>query len=121
MSMHPSALTGRLMRHLLALLLLAACAAPAPAEPPSWARYAAPQPVMLEGYDGDAMEPFLSRDGRTLFFNNRNDPTDQTDLHWAERIDDTHSRYRGKIDGANSDALDGVATMSTTNRFCFIS
>jgi hypothetical protein len=104
------------------IVLAAACAAPAP-EPAAapWAKFTAPQPVTIEGYDGDAMEPFLSRDGSLLFFNNRNDPPEQTDIHWAERIDDLHFRYRGKIEGANSDALDGVPTLSTNGRFCFIS
>jgi hypothetical protein len=67
------------------------------------------------------MEPFLSRDGGVLFFNNRNDPAEKTDLHWAERIDDLHFRYRGKVEGANSAALDGVPTLTANGRFCFIS
>jgi hypothetical protein len=107
---------------LAGLALLAACAAPV-AEPArsSWAQFAIPQLVSIEGYDGDAMEPFLSRDGLLLFFNNRNEPPEQTDIHWAERIDDLHFRYRGKLQGVNSDALDGVATLSANGRFCFIS
>jgi hypothetical protein len=110
------------MRIFAALALLAsACAAPAPPEPPAWARFAEPERVAIEGYDGEAMEPFLSRDGSRLFFNNRNEPADETDLHWAERIDDLHFRYRGKVEGANSAVLDGVATLSTTGRFCFVS
>jgi hypothetical protein len=66
------------------------------------------------------MEPFLSRDGATLFFNNRNHPPSETDLHWAIRLDDLHFRYQGRIAGANSNDLDGVATMAG-DRFCFIS
>lgn len=88
---------------------------------PDWSLFRAPLAVIIQGYDGDAMEPFLSRDGRLLFFNNRNGPGDQTDLHWAERIDDLTFRYRGPVDGANSVALDGVATMSAHGRFCFVS
>jgi hypothetical protein len=80
-----------------------------------------PAPVAIEGYDGDAMEPFVSRDGAVLFFNNRNEPAALTDLHWAERIDDLTFRYRGRVEGANSTDLDGVATMSAAGRFCFIS
>lgn len=101
--------------------LLLACAVQAPSTAPSWAAYATPQPVAIEGYDGDAMEPFLSRDGGALFFNNRNDPPSKTDLHWAERIDDFHFRYRGKVEGANSATLDGVPTLAASGRFCFIS
>jgi hypothetical protein len=32
-----------------------------------------PERVALVGYEGDAMEPFMSRDGRFLLFNNQND------------------------------------------------
>lgn len=104
-----------------AILLLAACAqAPEPA-PPEWARFGQPQPVMIRGYDGDAMEPFLARDGGVLFFNNSNAPSAQTDLHWAERIDDTTFQYRGPLNGANGMALDAVASMSADSRFRFIS
>lgn len=104
-----------------AILFLSACAqAPQPAAP-EWARFAHPEPVVIQGYDGDAMEPFLARDGSALFFNNSNAPDAQTDLHWAERVNDTTFRYRGRIDGANSSALDGVASLSATGRLCFIS
>jgi hypothetical protein len=103
------------------LLALCGCAqAPIPSAP-SWARFESPSPVTILGYDGQAMEPFLSRDGALLFFNNKNDPPDETDLHWAERIDDLTFRYRGRIEGANSASLDGVATTARDGRFCFIS
>ena len=77
--------------------------------------------VDISGYAGDIMEPFLSRDGATLFFNNRNDPPDKTDLYWAQRIDDLHFRYRGPLAGANSAALDGVPSMSADNTLCYVS
>lgn len=109
----------------LAFLLLAACSEPGSApqadQPPAIARFGPPQPVAILGYDDDVMEPFLSRDGATMFFNNRNDPAEQTDLHWATRVDDLTFQYRGRIDSANSSALDGVPTMSADGRFCFIS
>lgn len=110
--------------HLFALTLLAACSAPAlesSPEPVSAAGFGEPQPVVIEGYDSDVMEPFLSRDGETLFFNNSNAPAAQTDLHWATRIDALHFRYRGRIDGANSAMLDGVPTLSRDGTFCFVS
>lgn len=87
----------------------------------SWARFETPQPVTILGCDGDAMEPFVSRDRAVLFFNNRNEPPEQTDLHWAERIDDVNFRYRDRVEGANSARLDGVPTMSRDGRFCFVS
>jgi len=106
---------------ILVLALTGACAQAPPPEAPPWAAYQNPQRVVIEGYDGDAMEPFLSRDGEFLFFNNSNEPGEQTDLHWAARIDDLTFRYRGPAQGVNSAALDGVATMSADGRLCFIS
>ncbi len=117
------------MTHILALLtalaasaFASACAQSTSVEAPSWAAFENPQPVTVTGYSGDLMEPFLSRDGQILFFNNRNPPAEQTDLHWAERVDDVTFRYRGLVAGANtSDNLDAVATMSAEGRLCFVS
>jgi hypothetical protein len=47
--------------------------------------YVRPEPASIEGYDGSAMEPFISPDGQYLFFNNENDPRVNTNLHFAER------------------------------------
>ena len=80
-----------------------------------------PQRVTIEGYDGDAMEPFVSRDGKYLFFNNLNEPKVNTNLHWAERIDDLHFRYRGEMHGVNTSALEGVASMDRDGNFYFVS
>ena len=79
------------------------------------------QPVVIQGYADHAMEPFIARDGETLFFNNRNEPAEETDLHWATRIDDTHFRYQGRIAGANSNHLDGVASLARDGTFAFTS
>jgi Tol biopolymer transport system component len=80
-----------------------------------------PQRVTIEGYDGDAMEPFVSRDGKYLFFNNLNEPKANTNLHWAERIDDLHFKYRGEMQGVNTPALEGVASMDRDGNFYFVS
>jgi hypothetical protein len=81
----------------------------------------APQPVTIRGYNGHAMEPFITRDGTALFFNSRNGPQDQTDLFWAARIDDATFAFRGPVEGANSEALDGVPSLSSNGRFAMIS
>jgi Tol biopolymer transport system component len=80
-----------------------------------------PQRITIEGYDGDAMEPFLSRDGKYLFFNNLNEPSVNTNLHWAEHIDDLHFKYRGELQGVNTAALEGVASMDRERNFYFVS
>ncbi len=83
--------------------------------------FGAPEPVAIRGYDGHAMEPFISRDGATLFFNSRNGPRDQTDIFRADRIDAHTFMFRGPVAGANSPMLDGVPTMSRDGAFAFIS
>lgn len=79
-----------------------------------------PQTVRIEGYADEAMEPFLSRDGRFLFFNSRNDPGANTNIHFAE-ASGADFIYRGILGGTVSYALDGTPTMSSDGRFCFIS
>jgi hypothetical protein len=85
------------------------------------ASFGASQPVAIEGWSGDAMEPFIARDGSVLFFNNRNGPGDHTDLFWARRIDSVTFHFEGPVAGANSPALDGVASLARDGTFAFIS
>ncbi len=80
-----------------------------------------PIKVQIIGYNGDAMEPFISRDGRYLFFNNLNSSEVNTNLYYAEYIDDSTFLFKGEITGANSDYLDAVASMDTSNNFYFVS
>ena len=110
-------------RTLLVVALMAFLAPATPAISPSgtYADFSNPQPVTLLGYTGDAMEPFLTRDGRYLFFNNSNDPRTNTDLFWAERVDDLTFRFRGEILGVNTPALEGVPSMDGDGRFYFVS
>jgi len=107
----------------LCLLLAAGCGPQRSIEAPPGPEYHAfwnPQRVALRGYDGEAMEPFITRDGRYLFFNNRNDARD-TNLHYAERVDDVTFDYRGELKGANSRVLDAVPSMDRDGNFYFIS
>jgi hypothetical protein len=107
----------------LAAVLLSGCArvaAPGPgASEAASDEFGVPQLVTIEGWDSDAMEPFLSRDGRLLFFNDSNAPRHDTNLFYAEREDDLHFRFKGPVRGANSPALDGVASMDRSGRFYF--
>lgn len=80
-----------------------------------------PQDVAIRGYIGDAMEPFLSRDGGLLLFNNRNAAPQNTDLHWARRIDDLTFDYQGKIEGVNTPALEGTPSMDASGELYFVS
>jgi len=93
------------------LLVASAAAAPKPA---------LIEPVKIDAYADEAMEPFLSRDGKFLFFNTRNDPGANTNIHFAEANGDGFV-HRGVLLGVNSYALDAVPTMAADGRFCFIS
>ena len=109
----------------MALIASACMAAPEGPEPligePDTSFLAA-QPVEIAGYEGDAMEPFLSRDGAILFFNNRNDPGERTDVHWAQRELPDRFVYRGTVEGAAlPGVLDGVPSMSAAGEFVFTS
>jgi hypothetical protein len=80
-----------------------------------------PADVAITGYSGDAMEPFLTRDGHYLLFNNRNESGGNTNLHWAARVDDLTFSYLGEIPGVNTDALEGVPSMDRDGNLYFVS
>jgi hypothetical protein len=84
--------------------------------------FESPARVVIMGFDDHAMEPFLSRDGNLLFFNNRNEPPEKTDLHYARRVNDTAFEYAGKVGGSSEEnVLDGVASMDAEGNFYFTS
>jgi len=80
-----------------------------------------PRAVSIDGYDDDVMEPFISRDGSLLLFNNSNDPNVDTNLHLARVKGPFEFEYVGPIEGANSKALDGVPSLDENGRLVFIS
>lgn len=82
--------------------------------------FGAPQPVRIQGWTADAMEPFVSRDGQLLFFNSSN-AGPRTDIYWARRIDDLHFSLVGLVRGANSPALNGVPSLARDGAFSMIS
>lgn len=109
---------------IIILLVLTGCEAAGSGAPPSEREYTAfanPERVTIRGYSGHAMEPFITRDGRYLFFNNSNDPSVDTNLHYAERINDVTFKYQGEIKGVNTKALEGVPTMDRNGNFYFVS
>lgn len=120
------------MRAALAcVLVLAGCSGAATTMPdgggdggaagPNLTPFTNPMPVMLTGWSGGSvMEPFLSRDGGYLFFNNSNDPSADTNLYFAGRIDDLTFNYIAPLDEANSSALDAVASEDDAGNFYFI-
>lgn len=105
---------------LLGMLPLAACGgnmAPLPED----TSFAGPFAVTITGYDDHAMEPFLTRDGLHLLFNNRNGPADATDLHIATRVNDSTFAYVGPLAALNSASLDAVPTVASDGTLYFVS
>jgi WD40-like Beta Propeller Repeat len=113
------------------LLLCGACTvragdsvaiADAPDAKTTYGVFTNPEPVTIEGYSQDAMEPFVSPDGNYLFFNNSNS-AQTTNLYYATRIDDVTFQFQGEIAGANAgpETLTAVPSMDINNIFYFIS
>jgi Tol biopolymer transport system component len=92
---------------------------PTPTPTPGSGQFSNPQQVTIAGYSGDAMEPFISRDGKYLFFNNSNTAT-TTRLFWATEMDPLNFRFQGEIAGVNTAQLDAVASMDLSDHFYFI-
>ncbi len=76
--------------------------------------------VTIVGYGNDAMEPFISKDDRYLFFNNLRGPNNK-DIFYAEKINDTTFEFKGEVQGVNTPYVDGNPTMDAQNIFYFIS
>lgn len=80
-------------------------------------------PVTINGLNFDAMEPFISSDGNTLFFNSLNSGGN-TNLYYANRINDSTYNYTGILSGTvdtSSNHLDAVASLDTNHRFYWVS
>jgi hypothetical protein len=110
--------------HIIVIILLViSCSSEIPAKErnSTLLKFDSPKRVVVTGYTGDMMEPFISRDGHYLFFNNLNEPSVNTNIFYAEKINDTVFQYRGEVAGVNSAALDGVASMDRNNNFYFVS
>lgn len=82
--------------------------------------FGAPRHVTIRGYAGEAMEPFIARDGRYLLFNDSNEAPD-TNLYYAERVDEVTFDFRGPVAGANSAVLDAVPSLDRAGNLYFIS
>jgi hypothetical protein len=79
-----------------------------------------PELVTVTGYTGDVMEPFISRDGAYLFFNNAGGLTDK-DLFFATAVTATTFQFGGAITAVNSPFVDGGPTLDSANRFYYVS
>ena len=83
--------------------------------------FTTPVKVQINGYNGNSMEPFLSRDGSILLFNNLNALPENTNLHWAKRINDSSFDYQGEVSGVNTADLEGVPSLDKSGNLYFVS
>ena len=89
----------------------------------SYPTYGPEIPVTVAGLTFDAMEPFLSPDGNTLFFNSLN-AGGNTNLYQAERVNDTTFTFGGLVNGTYDPApghLDAVASLDSDGHFFWVS
>lgn len=85
--------------------------------------FGTPQKISIAGLTFDAMEPFISPDGNTLFFNSLNSGGN-TNLYYALRVNDSLFTYVGIVNGTydpSANHLDAVASMDSLNNFFWIS
>lgn len=83
-----------------------------------------PRHVKLHGYPEymNAMEPFLSRDGKYLFWNSLNKiEIVNTNIYYATRINDFEFQFVGEVEGVNTKALEVVPAMDRNGNFYFVS
>ncbi len=83
--------------------------------------FTSPRRVALRGYADHAMEPFITRDGRYLLFNNSNAPEVDTNLYVARRIDDHTFDYIGELKNLSTPATDAVASVDRRGNMFYIS
>jgi hypothetical protein len=108
------------MRHFLLSLFLFACISLSAQVYPVFGNEI---PVTITGCPVDAMEPFISPDGNTIFFNSLNDGL-TTSLYYATRVNDSTFTYMGLLNGPNqitNPRLDAVASLDSSNRFFWVS
>lgn len=83
--------------------------------------YVNPQPIEIVGYSQDAMEPCISLDGNSLFFNNSNEDRVDTHIHYAKRLSNTRFQYLCLVPGVRSSKKDMAPTIDKSNMFFFTS
>lgn len=76
--------------------------------------------INIEGYDGDVMETFITRDGRYMFFNSMKRGKKNKDIYYAERLDDYNFKFLGEIQPINTKSVDAVPVMDDNGVFYFL-
>lgn len=79
--------------------------------------------VTITGITHDAMEPFISADAQTIYFNSLNSGGN-TNLYYATRVNDTTFTYQGLVGNTLDLApshLDAVPSVDMNSRFFWVS
>jgi|SRR6056297_2216107 len=105
----------------LMVFIISGCSKDAEKPGIKYISFGQPQKVNVLDYDDHIMEPFLSPDGSVLFFNNLNHSSVNTNLYFATKINDSVFQYHGEVKGVNTEFLEGVPSMDSSNVFYFIS
>ena len=87
---------------------------------PTDTKFSDEKKVIITGYKSDAMEPFISKDEKYLFFNNETGDSSKN-IYYAEKINDTLFDFKGEVKGVNTVSVDGNPTMDASYNFYFIS
>lgn len=89
---------------------------------PQYPEYTEETEVEISGYNMDCMEPFISKDGKYLFFNSLNDSVN-TSLFYATATSDIAFEYKGEVANVNGikPHLDAVSSMDINNNFYWVS
>jgi hypothetical protein len=85
--------------------------------------YTNPIEITVNDYNDHMMEPFISPDGNTLFFNNLNS-NGNTRLFYATKVTTTIFDFKGEVNGANENntsQLNAVADMDAQQNFYWTS
>ena len=116
--------TTYLLTILLAITIISACANDIIVGPTAnTIVYSNPVQITINGYTSHAMEPFISPDGNTLFFNSINDGNN-TKIYYATKVDNTTFTFEGELEGANETQaaqLNAVADLDALNNFYWTS
>jgi hypothetical protein len=99
--------------------MLSACGSSgSPQQVGNYTAFGNPELVTVTGYSSNIMEPFISRDGAYLFFN---DNGSNKNIYYATFVNATTFQYAGPISAINTSAVEGTPTMDVSNNFYYIS
>ena len=88
---------------------------------PGLGEFTNPVAVNIMGYSGSAMEPFISLDGQTLFFNNPNEGAEDGDIHYAIKQANGDFLYKGLVEGVNTPDFESAPSLDDQGNFYYTS